>query len=397
MCSTFKKWLYCCAIFLSLFATHCSSDNPPLAAGGGGPTTNPPGGSNPPLGGNPPTNPPGPPNTACTGSAVPLSPSTEIASGTHLAFTPVGDSFGTTALIDLDFLPGQNGDALVIAKDGTLFYMKNDFTHLAQTASIASQVENRDEQGFLNVEADPQYASNCYIYLYYTVLGGGLNRVARASVQVDLNTGSFSLSDLQTIIEFPKTGPDNSPSPGTNHNGGSLVFENDENLFIGVGDGGGNSSSDTIENIGQRGNTRLGKIHRIVPNRMAGAGGFFIPVGGNNGGTGVLPEIYSLGVRNPFTLTTASGVLFIGDVGEGNFLRRTDAATSAGLISVGLKRKLDFQPRFRNSHRRIQPHDGARCRGWKTERGSLRRKIDHGGRILPRATLSRIDHEPPDL
>ena len=48
----------------------------------------------------------------------------------------------------------------------------------------------------------------------------------------------------------------------------------------------------------------LGKIHRIVPNRNPGEGGF------------VVSEIYASGFRNPYTMAQGPAGLFIGDVGS---------------------------------------------------------------------------------
>lgn len=264
-------------------------------------------------------------NTACAGSTSSFSSSvTQPSSPTGIKFTEVGSTFPNNDLIDLEFLPHQNGDALVIGQSGAVYYMKNDFTPLS--SSVTLDVEYSGEQGLLNVVADPSYASNCMVYFYHTVSGGGVNRVIRATVAVNLQNNSFSLSDQQTIIDFNKNF---SSSPGDNHNGGSLFFEDDNNLFIGVGDGGGSASSDTTEAIAQNGQTRLGKILRIVPSHTAGQGGYSIPSSGNNAGSN-LSEIYALGLRNPFTLFYGNGALFIGDVGLDTY-EEIDRATSAGM------------------------------------------------------------------
>lgn len=240
------------------------------------------------------------------------------------SFNVVGSALPSNDLIDLEFLPSQNGELIVIGQGGGVYYLRNNFTPLSQSESLS--VEYSGEQGLLNVAADPDYASNHYVYFYYTVAGGGINRVSRATVAVDVNAGTFSLSDFQTIIDFDKS---DSSSPGDNHNGGGLIFENSDNLLIAVGDGGGSASSDTGEAISQNGLTRLGKILRVVPGRQVGVGGYSIPSGGNNSGTN-LDEIYALGLRNPFTMTYASSLLFIGDVG-GNLYEEINLATEAAM------------------------------------------------------------------
>jgi Glucose/sorbosone dehydrogenases len=232
-------------------------------------------------------------------------------------FTPVGGSIGSN-LIDLEFLPGQGGEAIVIGIDGNIYYLNSDFTLRDQTAI---SVDGGSEQGLLNVVADPGYASNQFIYLYFTVPGSSpdINRVDRFTVSFP--GGDFTLGDRQTIIEFNKN---QSNSPGDNHNGGSMVFDLQGNLILGVGDGGDGSSTDTTEQIGQNPSVTLGKIHRVTPNRTNGAGSYTVPSGQpitvdfNGGPVVAVDSIYALGVRNPFSsVTDEDGDLFFADVGSG--------------------------------------------------------------------------------
>jgi glucose/arabinose dehydrogenase len=245
-----------------------------------------------------------------------------------VAFNPVGASFGSSDLLDLEFLPGQNGEAIVIGLGGTVYYMKSDFSPVAQTVTIP--VATNLEQGLLNVVADPDYTNNHFIYLYRTVPGKtpDINQVLRYTVAADVNGGTFALNSCKPIIAFDKS---ESSSPGNNHNGGSLLFDLNGNLLIGVGDGGGAASTDKTEQISQNLNLRLGKIHRIIPDRNASAGTncddtseehFSIPAsqqpGQTNNVSTTVPSIYAPGARNPFTMVLdQDGSLFFGDVGSG--------------------------------------------------------------------------------
>jgi glucose/arabinose dehydrogenase len=222
----------------------------------------------------------------------------------------VGANFGDTQLIDLEFLPGQDGESIVISKTGTVYYVKSDFTPLTTTVSLA--VESGGEQGLLNIVADPLYGiSNQFIYLYYTVGGipSVINRVSRFTVDVDVNAGTFALLDEQVIIEFPKG------VSSDRHNGGSLVFLNQDDLAIGVGEGTVAANAQSLAN-------GLGKVHRLVPSRTPGVGGFTIPADNPFVGVGGAQEsIFALGLRNPFTMVVDqnNGGVFIGDVGSNIF------------------------------------------------------------------------------
>ena len=103
--------------------------------------------------------------------------------------------------------------------------------------------------------------------------------------------------------------------PFANHNGGGLAFGNDGFLYIGLGDGG--SGGDPQGN-GQNPATRLGKMLRI--DVSATTAPFAIP--SDNpfvGRSGTLPEIWAVGLRNPwrFSFDRTTGDLYIGDVGQG--------------------------------------------------------------------------------
>jgi glucose/arabinose dehydrogenase len=225
-----------------------------------------------------------------------------------LAFTPVGGAIDDL-LIDLEFLPGQDGEAIAITQDGSVYYLRNDFTPLTDVESIAVTFVG-DERGLLNVAADPLYGtSNNFVYFYYTVAGisPDINRVTQYEVDVDVGGGSFSLNNPQTIIEFQKSGT------ADNHNGGSMVFITQDELVLGVGEGAVAANAQTLAN-------GLGKIHRIIPRRPGP--GFNVPSDNPFVGTaGAQESIFSLGVRNPFTLVFAAdrGLLIMGDVGENLF------------------------------------------------------------------------------
>ncbi len=98
--------------------------------------------------------------------------------------------------------------------------------------------------------------------------------------------------------------------PYQNHNGGAVLVGPDNMVYIGMGDGG---SANDPERLAQDMSSLLGKILRINPSV---AGGYSIP-NGNPFTSSPHPEIWSLGVRNPWRMTFDShGTLWVADVGQ---------------------------------------------------------------------------------
>jgi len=137
--------------------------------------------------------------------------------------------------------------------------------------------------------------------------------------------------------------------PSLNHNGGSIAFGPDGDLYFGIGDGGGandkgNGHNPYIPpspvvagaNVGnaQDTSTYLGKILRIDVNGTNGPGAKYgIPADnpfattndphnpGQDPALTVRPsqkEIYAWGVRNPFNFHFSDGRLLVGEVGQNN-------------------------------------------------------------------------------
>jgi glucose/arabinose dehydrogenase len=107
--------------------------------------------------------------------------------------------------------------------------------------------------------------------------------------------------------------------PFANHKGGGLVFGKEGFLYIGLGDGG--SGGDPMCN-GQNINVLLGKMLRIDVDSSPAAGlNYAIPPDNPFVGQNGRDEIWLYGLRNPFRFSfdSATGNLWIGDVGQDKF------------------------------------------------------------------------------
>lgn len=171
--------------------------------------------------------------------------------------------------------------------------------------NISSIVESSgNEQGLLGLAFHPNYKSNRYFYLNYINLTGN-SVVARYQTSAT-NPDSAMATSAQILMTYNQ--------PYTNHNGGSMNFGPDGYLYISTGDGG---ASGDPQNFAQNKLSRLGKILRID---VDGAFPYVIPeCNPYNNNPAYLPEIWALGLRNPWrcSFDPLTGDYWIADVGQG--------------------------------------------------------------------------------
>ncbi|MCP9465531.1 MAG: PQQ-dependent sugar dehydrogenase [Nitrospira sp.] len=201
--------------------------------------------------------------------------------------------------------PGDNTRLFVVEKEGLIRIVTVNGGGILPTPflDLRGQISTSGEQGLLGLAFDPGYSTNGNLYIFYTNPSGNLiiARLQRRAGNPNL-ANPASLTILQTIEH----------TTHTNHNGGMLAFGPDRCLYAGTGDGGGSGDPD---NNGQRLTTKLGKLLRLDP-RTGGActnegvNPFVLSEG--------MPEIWSLGLRNPwrFSFDRATGDLYIADVGQ---------------------------------------------------------------------------------
>jgi uncharacterized repeat protein (TIGR03806 family) len=114
--------------------------------------------------------------------------------------------------------------------------------------------------------------------------------------------------------------------PSDNHNGGQLNFDSDGFLHLGLGDGGG--GGDPGENA-ENPTRLLGKMLRIDVDSQPGGQPYGLPADNmfpgnprcnlNGSGTQNCPEIYAMGLRNPWrwSFDRQTGTQWVADVGQG--------------------------------------------------------------------------------
>jgi cytochrome c len=249
----------------------------------------------------------------------------------------VGEPMGLTVL--------PNRGVLHTSRDGTVRY-----TDAAGNTKVALTIPvyTHDEEGLQSIKADPNFATNRWVYVYYsprlsTPSGdapstgtaaqfapfNGVNRLSRFTVNADF---TLSASSEVTVLEVPT-------SRGMCcHVGGDIDFDAAGNLYLSTGDDTNPFDSSGYTPIDERSNRNpaydaqrtagnsndlRGKVLRIRP---SAGGGYTIPAGNMfaQGTANTKPEIYAMGFRNPFRMSVdkATGVVYLGEYGP-------DAGTSS--------------------------------------------------------------------
>jgi glucose/arabinose dehydrogenase len=265
---------------------------------------------------------------------------TRDAGGPALALATAPPSFSDVAVATGLVNPTQ----MEIAPDGRIFVSEQpgrvrvikDGTLLA-APFVALNANSDGERGALGIAFDPAFASNHYVYVYYTSASGPHNRVSRFTADGDTAAGGETV-----ILDLPTL------SSATNHNGGAIHFGADGKLYIGVGE---NATPDNSQSL----STPLGKLLRINADGSIPSDN---PFYGST--TGINRAIWALGLRNPYTFAVQPGTgrILIDDVGQGAWEEIDDGIMGANYGWPTVEGPTS-DPRFRTP---LYPYDhGSGC------------------------------------
>ena len=217
----------------------------------------------------------------------------------------VADGFDNALLVtapagdDRLFVVEQSGKVRIIRPNGTV--APQPFL------DVSGLITSGGEQGLLGLAFHPRYATNGRFFVNYTNRSGS---TVISEFRVSANPNVANPASRRRLMLIAQ--------PFSNHNGGMVAFGPDGFLYIGMGDGGsGGDPGNRAQNL----RSPLGKLLRIDVNGSSGRRPYRIPVTNPfRGRAGVPPEIFALGLRNPwrFSFDRTRGDLWIGDVGQGS-------------------------------------------------------------------------------
>ena len=217
--------------------------------------------------------------------------------------------------IFLTAFPDGTDRMIAVLRPGQIVLFDNqpDVTTKKVVLDIVAQVSTAGEGGLLSVVFHPQFKKNRKFYVNYTTSGAKFQTViVEYTLFAAVPGADPEVADPQskrvllTIFQ-----------PYSNHDGGQLFFDHKGMLLIGMGDGG---SGGDPQKYGQNVSALLGKMLRIDVDKKGPGTEYAIPA--DNPFVGkppVAPEIFALGLRNPwrFSVDRLTGAIWLADVGQG--------------------------------------------------------------------------------
>ncbi len=213
-----------------------------------------------------------------------------------IVITHAGDGSGRT------FVATQHGVIHTVVKGAKESKVFLDL----QNKVLYKDTEN--EQGLLGLAFHPKFKTNGEFYLFYTDKAKKQENVlSRFKVKKDDSTQADPASEQELLRVSHKF---------WNHDGGTLAFGPDGYLYVVLGDGG---SANDPDDHGQTTDALLGKILRLDVDAKGEKTAYAIPKDNPFvGNAKYRPEVFALGVRNPWRMSfdRKTGQGWFGDVGQ---------------------------------------------------------------------------------
>jgi glucose/arabinose dehydrogenase len=209
--------------------------------------------------------------------------------------------------------PDGTNRLFVLEQPGRVRWFENrpDAKEAPTALDIVPKVLSKgNEEGLLGLAFHPKFKENGVVLLQYSAPKQDANKRHNVLARFKMNPERTQIlpESEEVLLEIKQ--------PYENHNGGCLQFGPDGFLYLGFGDGG--AANDPHGN-GQKTDTFLGKFLRLDVDRKSEGKNYAVPPDNPFvGKPGFLPEIWSLGWRNPwgFHFDRKTGELWSGDVGQ---------------------------------------------------------------------------------
>lgn len=238
--------------------------------------------------------------------------------GSRIDLEPVAKGFESP--LGITHAGDGSGRLFVVEQTGTVRILTEGEVLDEPFLDVSEAIVAGGEQGLLGLAFHPDYRRNGRLFVNYTDVAGN-TVVAEVGTSNDPNRADEG--SLRPLLQIDQ--------PFANHNGGQLAFGPDGYLYIATGDGG---SAGDPEGNGQNTEALLGKLLRVD---VDSGDPYAIPEGNPFARGGGAPEVWAYGLRNPwrFSFDTATGDLWIADVGQSRFEEINTAGSDRGGLNYG--------------------------------------------------------------
>lgn len=239
---------------------------------------------------------------------------------------------GLTSPVTGTYAPGVKNFVFILDQIGKIYSLNLSSQKLTLVANISDRLVDMrsgfDERGLLGLAFHPDFANNGLLYTYSSQPNQGKadfelkdgskpnHHGVVQEWQAQINTSTGIKINTQSPREILRVA-----EPQFNHNGGTLIFDDQKMLLLSLGDGGraDDQGPGHVEGgNGQDTSHPLGSILRIDPLATDGRNqNYGIPKDNPFiSKKGFIPELFIYGVRNPYRISYDSGTYYIADVGQ---------------------------------------------------------------------------------
>jgi len=246
--------------------------------------------------------------------------------------------FSDSLVLSLPFPTGMSwtpdGRMLLTQDTGQVSVVRSGALKPTPALALGARLCSGGERGLNSIVVDPAFASNRYVYLYWS--HNRFNDCGNNSSKTPRNRVTRYVLGDNDIIDpaTEKVLVDWIKSPITSHNGGDLHFGIDGLLYVSTGDGGCTIGDPTrcaaLNTNSRRMDIANGKILRITRDGAIPARNPFVSAPGARHctnpvavpiGTGPCSETFASGFRNPYRFVQRPGTnnFLVNDVGQANW------------------------------------------------------------------------------
>jgi glucose/arabinose dehydrogenase len=236
----------------------------------------------------------------------------------------IEDIIASDLTLPIGFSRLPDGRVLIAEKAGVVRLLKNGVLQPAPFIDLRTRVNDYWDRGMLGIAADPNFASNGFVYLYYVFENNSADYSGPKTARLTRVTaaGDTASPSTEVVLLGSQSGPscggfpagsDCIPADSPSHNGGSIRFASDGTMYVTTGDG---ASFNVVDDLALRAQD-LGSLAGKVLHITTSGNGISTNPDWTGNAADVRSKVWAYGLRNPFRMSLRPGTnqVYVADVG----------------------------------------------------------------------------------